>query len=68
LFGDGAAATIMSIDGVARIGEFVLGIDGSGANNLMVKMGGARHSKPLQDEDFDADGYILTSDHLYMNG
>ena len=68
LFGDGAAATLLSTDGMARIGEFVLGTDGRGAGNLMVKTGGARHPEPLREEGSDANGYILSSDHLYMNG
>ena len=68
LFGDGAAATILSTNGIARLGEFVLGTDGRGANNLMVKTGGARYPQPLHEEGFDANGYILASDYLYMNG
>ena len=37
IFGDGAAACLISTDGFARIGEFSLGTDGSGADKLMVK-------------------------------
>ena len=68
LFGDGAAAMCISTEGIARIGEFVLGTDGSGEDNLKVKTGGARFPVPLNEEAYDSNGYILSSDHLYMNG
>ena len=45
LFGDGAAAAILQADEtdtVATIGESVLGTDGSGADDLIVREGGAR--------------------------
>jgi len=45
LFGDGAAAAILQADEtdtVATIGESVLGTDGSGAEDLIVREGGAR--------------------------
>ena len=68
LFGDGAAATVVSNAGFAAIGEFALGTDGSGENNLKVKTGGARFQKPLNEVTVDDNGYILASDYLYMNG
>lgn len=68
LFGDGAAATLISTEGFACIGEFALGTDGTGENNLKVKTGGSKYPNPLGEESFDDDGYILSSDHLYMNG
>jgi 3-oxoacyl-[acyl-carrier-protein] synthase-3 len=42
LFGDGAAATILSKDALARLHSFVFGTDGSGAEQLIVRAGGAR--------------------------
>ena len=36
IFGDGAAACLISTEGIAEIGEFSLGTDGSGAEKLMV--------------------------------
>ncbi len=36
IFGDGAAACLISTEGFAKIGDFVLGTDGAGANNLIV--------------------------------
>lgn len=39
IFGDGATATLVSTDGIGRIGEFVLGTDGSGAEKLIKRPG-----------------------------
>lgn len=63
IFGDGATATLVSTSGFAEIGDFVLGTDGSGAKELIVKAGGARQSllngtKATEESD----------EHLYMNG
>ncbi|MFA7033690.1 MAG: 3-oxoacyl-[acyl-carrier-protein] synthase III C-terminal domain-containing protein, partial [Bacteroidales bacterium] len=68
IFGDAASATIVSNEGYAKIGEFALGTDGSGANNLIVKTGGARNPEKNGDLKFDKDGNPLSSDYLYMNG
>jgi 3-oxoacyl-[acyl-carrier-protein] synthase-3 len=68
IFGDAAAATLVSTEGFAEIGEFSLGTDGSGADNLMVKTGGTRFNKGLNDLHFDENGNPISSDHLYMNG
>ena len=68
IFGDGAAATLVGCDGIAEIGEFSFGTDGNGAGNLIVKTGGARHRKPLDDLQFDSFGNPKSSDHIYMNG
>lgn len=61
IFGDGASATLVSTDGFAKIGDFVLGTDGKGADNLIVRNGGARASVE-EDENTPA------PDALYMNG
>ena len=68
IFGDGAAATLVSCNGFCKLGEFVLGTDGSGANNLIVKTGSARHREKLNDLEFDDFGNPRSSDFLYMNG
>lgn len=68
IFGDAATATIVGCDGFAEIGEFALGTDGKGANNLIVKTGGARYKNPLGDLHFDDNGNPISSDNLYMNG
>lgn len=68
IFGDGAAATLVSTEGIAEIGEFVIGTDGTGAENLIVKTGGARHPEPLGDLKIDDFGNPRSSDNLYMDG
>ena len=68
IFGDGAAACLISTDGFAEIGEFVLGTDGSGANNLIVKTGAARQSSATGKFVEDEEGHIWYDDYLYMNG
>jgi len=68
IFGDAAAATLISTDGFAEIGDFVLGTDGHGAENLIVKTGASRNPEKLQEMGEDESGYLKSSDHLYMNG
>lgn len=68
IFGDGAAATLVCTDGIAEVGEFVIGTDGNGAENLIVKTGGARHPSPADDLKFDDFGNPHSSDNLYMDG
>lgn len=61
IFGDGASATLVSFEGLCSIGEFRLGTDGSGANNLIVKKGGLRF--PLNTSSTNPE-----DEFLYMNG
>ena len=68
IFGDGAAACLISTEGFAEIGEFVLGTDGSGANNLIVKTGAAKSKQPTGKYVEDDEGHIWYDDYLYMNG
>ena len=68
IFGDGSAATLISTEGIAEVGEFVIGTDGTGAENLIVKTGGARHPQPANDLKFDDFGNPHSSDNLYMDG
>ncbi len=68
IFGDGAAATLVSTEGIAEVGEFVIGTDGIGAENLIVKTGGARHPQPAGDLKYDDFGNPRSSDNLYMDG
>lgn len=68
LFGDAATATLISTEGFAKIGNFSLGTDGSGADNLIVRTGCARHREKMNDLNKDEGGYLLSSDYLYMNG
>ena len=41
IFGDAATATVIGTSVFAQIGEFCLGTDGNGANNLIVESGEA---------------------------
>ena len=68
IFGDGAAATLISIEGYAEIGAFSLGTDGRGANNLIVKQGGMRYPELFGDFKEDEKGNTTSSDHLFMDG
>ena len=68
IFGDGASATVVSTDGFAEIGEFCLGTDGSGAQHLIVKSGGARYPEKINDLTYDEDGNPISSDYLKMDG
>ena len=69
IFGDGAAACLVSAEeGLAEIGDFVLGTDGSGAGDLMVKTGGARFPEASGQSTVDDDGHVNREDFLYMNG
>lgn len=68
IFGDAATATLISTDGFAEIGDFVLGTDGSGAENLIVKTGGMAFPEKANDLAFDEGGNPRSSDYLYMNG
>ena len=68
IFGDGAAACLISTEGFAEIGDFVFGTDGSGAENLIVNSFGARQPQATGLESTDDDGHIRRDDYLYMNG
>lgn len=59
IFGDGAAATLIQKDMAKPDYQFVLGTDGSGYDNLIVKNGGSRN--PISKED-------QAGNCLYMNG
>lgn len=68
IFGDGAAACLISTDGFAEIGDFVFGTDGSGADNLIVKTGASRQKEKTGRYVQDDEGHIWYDDYLYMNG
>ncbi len=69
IFGDGAAACLISSDsGIMEIGDFVFGTDGTGADKLIVKTGGARCPDATGIECVDDDGHVNREDYLYMNG
>lgn len=68
IFGDAATATIVADNGYAEIGEFVLGTDGEGADNLIVRSGASRCPNAVGDLSFDEGGNPASSDFLFMNG
>lgn len=77
LFGDGAAAALLSADSagaIAAVGTSVLGTDGSGQGELIVAAGGARQraseqrSSAGQGATADQGGGSGPADSLKMNG
>jgi 3-oxoacyl-[acyl-carrier-protein] synthase-3 len=71
IFGDGAAATLISAEesGAPGLGPFVFGTDGRGANHLIVPTGGMRERAVGRQPDVtDADGNVRNHDSLFMDG
>jgi 3-oxoacyl-[acyl-carrier-protein] synthase III len=68
IFGDAAAATLVSGEGFAEILGLSLGTDGRGAENLIVKTGGIRNREMKNDLDYDEGGNPVCSDNLFMRG
>ncbi len=72
LFGDGGAATLIrSVESERELlGPFVLGSDGKGANQIIVKAGGLR-CRPSSDtaiEKEDSAGNWRSDENLFMDG
>jgi 3-oxoacyl-[acyl-carrier-protein] synthase-3 len=70
LFGDGAAAALISRSETGRIGPFVFGTDGSGAGDLVVEAGAFRTPKCAETalEQEDKTGNVRSREHLFMHG
>ncbi len=71
LFGDGAAATLIgSSEAAGTIGNFAIGTDGAGAENLIVRSGGLRipRSPKTAKEITDAAGCTRSEENLFMDG
>ena len=70
VFGDGAAATLLSPKDIQCIGDFVLGTDGTGAENLIVPAGGMaiKRDEITSQEYQDDSGNIRSKNNIYMNG
>ena len=68
IFGDAAAVTLISTDGIAEILNFSLGTDGSGYNNLIVRSGALRMPEKTNKVQWDESGNPVSDDFLYMNG
>ena len=69
IFGDGATASWIGFDGQGlKINEFVLGTDGSGSNNLIIKNGGSLRPKKNDNGTFNSNEGGDSDNYLYMNG
>ncbi len=70
IFGDAAAACLISKSENNTIGPFIYGTDGSGGQNLIVKEGGMRTPTNLSssEEKVDEYGNVHNAANLYMNG
>jgi 3-oxoacyl-[acyl-carrier-protein] synthase-3 len=71
VFGDGAAATLISArESEKGVGSFVFGNDGGGADKIIVKDGGGKH--PISETSFtdysDEYGNVTNDASFYMNG
>jgi 3-oxoacyl-[acyl-carrier-protein] synthase-3 len=71
IFGDGAAATLISNEPEAQnIGPFIFGTDGKRGDKIIIKDGGARN--PITKEstlDFEDEyGNVTNNAHFFMNG
>jgi 3-oxoacyl-[acyl-carrier-protein] synthase-3 len=69
IFGDAAAATIISCSAEEMINQFDFGTDGSGYDKLIVKNGASKYSKDLTAvlKTYGSQNNY-TDNHLYMNG
>ena len=70
LFGDAAAATLVSAGEGAGMGPFVYGTDGRGGGNLIVPSGGMRRPRTAATAVVQTDdqGNARSADHLFMDG
>lgn len=68
LFGDAATASLITSNQGHRIGKFVLGTDGKGAENLIVRAGAFRNRAPVREEQLDDFGAPISDSHLHMSG
>lgn len=68
IFGDGAAACLISTEGFAEIGQFSLGTDGSGAEKLILRTGASRFPQKTGKSEVDVEGHVRYDDYLYMDG
>ena len=68
LFGDAATATLISSNGLAEIGKFDYGTDGSGYNHIIIKNGANRHKDLTGEKSKDENGVIHYDDYFFMDG
>ncbi len=68
LFGDAASATLVSTTGMAKIGNFEKGTDGSGFEHIIIRNGGNRHRELTGRSIADENGNIHYEDNFDMDG
>jgi 3-oxoacyl-[acyl-carrier-protein] synthase-3 len=68
IFGDAASATLVQAGSENGIGPFVFGTDGSGAQNLIVPVGGMRLRQATESTAEDDFGNLRNNYSLFMNG
>ena len=69
IFGDGAAASVISNNGLFKIDSFNLGTDGSGKGLLIVPAGGARYKCTEKTKIVEeVDGNKRSKEDLFMDG
>jgi 3-oxoacyl-[acyl-carrier-protein] synthase-3 len=66
IFGDGAAATLLTASEKRHLGPFVYGTDGKGSSNLIVPKGGTRSATSRRAVDLS--GKTDFPENLFMNG
>jgi 3-oxoacyl-[acyl-carrier-protein] synthase-3 len=70
IFGDAAAASLISYSKEDKISSFIYGTDGKGGENLIVKYGGMRYRNAQEaQEDFtDETGILRSKGSIFMRG
>lgn len=68
LFGDAASATLISTEGIAEIGKFEKGTDGSGFEHIIIRNGGNRHRDLTGGSYTDDNGNEHYEDYFDMDG
>lgn len=69
IFGDGAAATLVTRSEEEQIFTFKFGTDGEGHDKLIIKNGATRHKYDMDAEEHHyGTGNVYTDNNLYMNG
>jgi len=69
IFGDAAAATLISFSEEEHIGNFLFGTDGGGYDKLIIRNGAAKHpyQADAQEKQYGSNNFY-TENHLYMDG
>jgi 3-oxoacyl-[acyl-carrier-protein] synthase-3 len=68
IFGDASSATLISTEGNIKIGNFSLGTDGNGSDNLIVKTGCFKHPEAIEYDETKSLKTDYFPNNLIMNG